>query len=304
MCATSPLLEWSAGNRHFCIRDAHDEELHAVEEIQKEVWGFSDLDVVPHATLVATQWAGGMVLGAFEGNRMVGFVYGFPGYENGRVSIHSHMLAVRPDSRNFHVGFFLKLAQRQRALSQGIAEITWTFDPLQSLNAHLNFSKLGVISQRYIVNFYGEATSSPLHQGFGTDRLWVRWLLNSKRVKQRIQSQSAAQVEPTIAGAAVLVRSEGGLPKLLTSNARLAADSCLIEIPNDITALKQSDPSAARAWREATRAAFLAAIDSGFTVEDFFKLDSDSGSRWFYLLRRSTVSETEALTAQVSKGNS
>jgi predicted GNAT superfamily acetyltransferase len=300
MVGASPLLEWSVGNRHFIIRDAQgDEELHAVEEIQKEVWGFSDLDVVPHASLVAAQWAGGMVLGAFEGHRMVGFVYGFPGYENGRVSIHSHMLAVRPDSRNFRVGFFLKLAQRQRALSQGINEITWTFDPLQSLNAHLNFSKLGVISQRYIVNFYGEATSSHLHQGFGTDRLWVRWLLTSERVKQRIQAQTAyTPPEPIIAAAAALVQSEGGLPKLSAPSAQLAADSCVIEIPNDIIGLKQRDLSAACAWREATRAAFLAAIDAGFLVEDFLKLEATSGPRWFYLLsRHSDAASTQTNSA-------
>jgi len=98
------------------------------------------------------------------------------------------MLAVLTEYRNFQTGFLPEAGRSvERApLENGLDEITWTFDPLQSLNAHLNFSKLGVVSRRYLVNFYGEASSSPLHSGFGTDRLWVSWLLNSDRVKQCI----------------------------------------------------------------------------------------------------------------------
>src|SRR5215216_3815585 len=181
------MIEWDADGRHFIIREAKGEaHYRAVEEIQRIAWGFSDLDIVPAATLIATGHAGGMTLGAFEGDKMIGFAYGFPAFEKGRASIHSHMLAVMPEYRNAQVGFNLKLAQRDFALGKGLDEITWTYDPLQSLNAHLNFGKLGVISRRYIVNFYGEETSSPLHQGFGTDRLWVKWLLTSERVKERI----------------------------------------------------------------------------------------------------------------------
>src|ERR1044072_2567719 len=166
------MFEWQSSGKHFVIREAESEgEYHQIEELQKEAWGFDDLDIVPAATLIATNWAGGQVLGAFDSDKLIGFAYGSPGYEDGRASIHSHMLAVKPEYRNAQVGFNLKLAQRDFALGQGLNEITWTFDPLQSLNAHLNFAKLGVISERYIVNFYGETTSSPLHQGFGTDRL-------------------------------------------------------------------------------------------------------------------------------------
>src|SRR6266849_6523961 len=150
------MFEWSINDRRFFIRDAEsDAEYHEIEDIQKEAWGFNDLDTVPAATLIATQHAGGIVLGAFEGDRMIGFAYAFPAFEQARVSMHSHMLAVKPAYRNFQAGFYLKLAQRERVLAMGLDEITWTFDPLQSLNAHLNFSKLGVVSRRYLVNFYG-----------------------------------------------------------------------------------------------------------------------------------------------------
>ena len=290
--AQNNMFEWEAGGKHFHIREtASYDEYHAVEALQKEAWGFDDLDVVPAATFVATKWAGGMVLGAFDGSVMIGFAYGFPAYEDGRASIHSHMLAVKPEYRNAQAGFNLKLAQRDFALGKGLNEITWTFDPLQSLNAHLNFAKLGVISERYIVNFYGETTSSPLHQGFGTDRLWVRWLLESDRVKQRTSrdkpaSRPGAPLTPEDVSQSALVHSVDGLPRLADFDPLLSSNRCFIEIPHDITSIKERDPEAGRVWREATRAAFLASIKAGFTVEDFLKLEGQVRPRWFYLLTR------------------
>ena len=287
------MMRWSVEGRNFHIRDAETEaELHETEEIQREVWGFSDLDIVPAATLIATQWAGGMLLCAFEGERMIGFAYGFPAHEHGRVSIHSHMLAVRAEYRNLQIGFLLKAAQRKRALELGVSEMTWTFDPLQSLNAHLNFAKLGVIARRYIVNFYGETTSSPLHQGFGTDRLWVNWLLEServteriKRIQQRLEAEPSRQ-HPPVDESSLLVRREGVSPRLTDLSGPLSQNYCLIEIPHDVTSLKQRDPDTAVLWREATRKAFLAATDAGFIVEDFLKHQEEDGFRWLYLLTR------------------
>jgi predicted GNAT superfamily acetyltransferase len=289
------MFEWKIDDHSFFIRDvAGEAEHHAIEDIQKESWGFNDLDIVPAATLIATQHAGGIVLGAFEGDCMIGFAYAFPAFEEGRTSMHSHMLAVRTEYRNFHAGFYLKLAQRERTLEKGLDEITWTFDPLQSLNAHLNFSKLGVVSRRYLVNFYGEASSSPLHQGFGTDRLWVSWLLNSDRVKQcisRTPSHRAAKVVAASNDAGSLIRSaliysEGARPLLGDFSGSLSANLCTIEIPHDINLLKERDPKLGTEWRAATRAAFLAAIEAGFLVEDFVRIESDRGPRWFYSLSK------------------
>jgi len=170
------------------IRDIeHLSEMSEVETLQKDVWGSDDLDVVPLTMLVATREVGAVLVGAYDGASLVGFVYGFPGYENGRLVHHSHMLAVKSAYRNFNLGYKLKLAQRERVLAQGINRITWTFDPLQSLNAYFNFGKLGVLADTYKINFYGEATSSFLHQ-IGTDRLWVTWSLDSPRVRERLQT--------------------------------------------------------------------------------------------------------------------
>ncbi|HVF92538.1 MAG TPA: GNAT family N-acetyltransferase [Blastocatellia bacterium] len=287
------MFEWTIDDRRFHIREARTEDdYHAIEDIQKEAWGFSDLDVVPMATLVATVHAGGIALGAFEGERMIGFAYGFPALEEGRLSIHSHMLAVRNDCRNLQAGFYLKVAQRDLTLGKGVETISWTFDPLQSLNAHLNFNKLGVISRRYIVNFYGEASSSPLHRGFGTDRLWVSWLLESDRVKSRITARELTpmpgnrEIDPESRAAPLLVRRVGDEPRLSDFSAHLSGNSCLIEIPHDINILKDRNPAVGRAWREATRAAFLAALEEGFLVEDLLRRDRASTPGWFYLLTR------------------
>lgn len=266
-------FEWEAGGRRFVIRSAETEtDYHEVEEIQREAWEFSDLDVVSAGHLIASLAAGGMLLCAFEGDRMVGFVYGFPGFEDGCPSIHSHMLAVRADVRNLAVGFKLKLAQRLFALERGIREVTWTFDPLQSLNAHLNFAKLGVISHRYLVDFYGQGSSSPLHQGFGTDRLWVSWLLDGEHVETRLAASdparpARAENPDEVPDSSFLVIADRDKPR--TKKATPAEDRLYIEIPADINSLKQRDSADAVAWRQATRAAFLAALERGYFVGDF-----------------------------------
>jgi predicted GNAT superfamily acetyltransferase len=288
------MFEWRINDRLFCIRDAESEaDYSAVEEIQREAWGFEDIDIVPGDMLMASQHAGGLVLCAFEGDKMVGFAFGFPALENRRLSLHSHMLAVRQDVRNMQVGFYLKLVQRQQTLALGINEITWTFDPLQSLNAHLNFTKLGVISRRYFINFYGETTSSPLHQGFGTDRLWVSWLLDSDRVKRCVEKLTNHDTQqPKSSGklptdATLLIRKDNLQPLLADDlNEKLSGTQCFIEVPQNINALKEEFPLLGRQWREATRAAFLAALEANFTISDFLKADEDGAARWFYSLTR------------------
>lgn len=286
------MFEWSINARHFHIRDADsDADYSDVEDIQREVWGFEDLDIVPGDTMRAGQHAGGMLLCAFEDTRMIGFAFGFPAIEAGHLSIHSHMLAVSNDVRNMQAGFYLKLVQREQTLARGVEEMSWTFDPLQTLNAHLNFTKLGVISRRYFINFYGEATSSPLHQGFGTDRLWVSWLLASERVNCNIEKiknhNSSSDLLMLPEDAELLVRAENHRPQLAVNLAeKLAGNQCFIEIPHNINGLKEREPSIGRAWREATRTAFPAALEAGFTVNDFFKLDQIGETRWFYRLLR------------------
>ena len=150
------------------------------------------------------------------------------------------------------------------------------------------------MSRRYLVNFYGEATSSPLHSGFGTDRLWVSWLLNSDRVRQSISrtpSHRAAKVVAASNDAASLIQSaliysEGARPLLGDFSGNLSANRCTIEIPRDINSVKEREPKLGTEWREATRAAFVAAIEAGFLVDGFLRIEGDRGPRWFYSLSK------------------
>jgi predicted GNAT superfamily acetyltransferase len=270
------------------IRDITDiAGMHAVEELEQEVWGVSDREIAPVTHLRAATAAGGILVGAFDGETLVGFAYGFLGYESGQLSIHSHMLAVKPAYRNHHLGYRLKLAQRERALARGIRLMSWTYDPLQCLNAHFNFSKLGVVSNNYQINFYGETTSSFLHQ-FGTDRLWVSWLLGSQRVQRRLEG--ATKTEPP--GAALelappLVQVEvDGSPRRGRPDRGLSSEQTLIEIPADIMAVQQQSPELAARWREATRWAFSEALGAGYLVEEFYRLNRDGPPLGAYLLSR------------------
>jgi predicted GNAT superfamily acetyltransferase len=156
-------------------------EFKACVALQKEVWHFDDADLVPLRIFVVSQKIGGQIIGAFDGNELVGFAFSIPGERGGRAYLHSHMLAVRDTWRNYGLGRRLKLAQRDDAIRKGFELIEWTFDPLEIKNAHLNLVRLGAIARRYSVNHYGDS-SSPLQGGLPTDRLVAEWWLKSKRV--------------------------------------------------------------------------------------------------------------------------
>ena len=158
------------------------DELRACVALQKEVWNFTDAELVPLRMFVVADKVGGQVMGAFAGSEMVGFALSVPGTRSGHVYLHSHMLAVRKDHRNGGLGRRLKMLQCEEALARGIELIEWTFDPLEIKNAYLNIEKLGAIARRYTINQYG-ITSSPLQGGLPSDRLIAEWWLKSKRVE-------------------------------------------------------------------------------------------------------------------------
>jgi predicted GNAT superfamily acetyltransferase len=240
-------------------------EMRAVEELQKEVWGIPDLDVVPLTQLVAAKEAGGVLIGAFDDQTLAGFVYGFPSFERGRLAHHSHMLAVKPAYRNLDLGRRLKLAQREQVIRQGIDLISWTFDPLQSLNAYFNFSKLGVVADRYLLDFYGQDAASFLHQT-GTDRLWVSWLVASDEVQRRA---GGGADEEAFAGGVPLVQVDGDSLRRNDLREALAEDQATIEIPANIDLLQQRIPETAARWRQETRWAFMEALKAGYFVAGF-----------------------------------
>ncbi|HWO38509.1 MAG TPA: GNAT family N-acetyltransferase, partial [Candidatus Acidoferrum sp.] len=135
------------------------EELRTCVALQKEIWNFTDAELVPLRIFVVAEKVGGQVMGAFAGSEMVGFALSLPGTRSGHIYLHSHMLAVRKDHRNGGLGRRLKLLQREDALARGIELIEWTFDPLEIKNAYLNIEKLGAIARRYNINQYGITSS-------------------------------------------------------------------------------------------------------------------------------------------------
>ena len=165
------------------------EEFAACVQLQGDVWGYGERDVVPRRVFVVGQTIGGQVIGAFDtalagaspegdASSLVGFAMALPGISGGQPYLHSHMLAVNPDYRNQGIGRGLKLFQREEALNRGINRMEWTFDPLEIKNSFLNLARLGAIVRRYASNFYG-VTSSPLHGQVPTDRLCAEWWLQS-----------------------------------------------------------------------------------------------------------------------------
>jgi predicted GNAT superfamily acetyltransferase len=170
------------------------EEFRACVALQKEVWNFDDVDLVPLRLFVVGQKIGGQIIGAFDGKELVGFAFSVPGARAGHSYLHSHMLAVRDTWRNHGLGRRLKLAQRDDAVRRGFELMEWTFDPLEIKNAHLNLVRLGAIVRRYSVNHYGDS-SSPLQGGLPTDRLVAEWWLKSHRVVNLLDRGQAPRIE-------------------------------------------------------------------------------------------------------------
>ena len=300
------------------IRDLQSfEDLKRAEEVEREVWGLSDLDTTPTTLAVATKEAGGIWVGAFDGAKLAGFAFGFLGIEQGRLIVHSHMLAVRELYRDSDLGYKLKLAQRERALALRIDdgriengrtgdtrihdprvndvrihEMTWTFDPLQSRNAHLNFAKLGVVSETYKPDFYGPETSSILHRN-GTDRLWVTWPLTSHRVRERLLGKnSRVEMLDALTTLTPLIRFNGdGKPVRTDLAAALSRQRIAIEIPSDISDVERKDPALARAWRLQTRWAFTEALKAEFLVAEFCRTIRGQQGPGAYLLEKAKVED-------------
>lgn len=227
----------------FDIREcAFHEEFDQCIQLQRQVWNYSDLDVMPHHSYVITRNSGGFTLGAFTRDHgLAGFVHTWMARRAGTFCFYSHMLAVVEEYRSKGIGRRLKLAQRAEALRRGADRIVWTFDPLQARNAHFNINRLGVTSRVYEVNYYGTASTSPLHRGLETDRLFVDWWLNSPRVLAQARGES---LEPGTWAAQV-------------------------EIPSDIGALKATDPERARLVQLEVRSQFHDLLGAGLFVGGF-----------------------------------
>jgi predicted GNAT superfamily acetyltransferase len=263
-------------------------DFDACVELQRIVWGLPDLEIIPALQFIAAQHAGGMVHLAetTPGGRIIGFGYAFPALHSGHSFMHSDMVAVVPDYQKRGVGIRIKWAQREAALARGIDLITWTFDPMQSRNAHLNLRRLGAISREFLENFYG-VTSSLLHHGMPTHRLLVRWELNSARVQERaantpLPAQTAAPELPRVNE----VKWQGGWPISSDPVLDLDAAQVLLEIPPEWDVLSRAAPKVAESWQARIAAALKAYLGRGYVASNFIPVEELGRRRPFYVLSK------------------
>jgi predicted GNAT superfamily acetyltransferase len=169
----------------------NERQFREAVELQKTIWGFEDIELLPVRFFVVATKVGGQAFGAFDKGRMVAFCMAIPGLKpGGRSYLHSHMLGVLPEYRNLGLGRRLKLRQREDAIAAGIELIEWTFDPLETGNAYFNIERLGAVVRRYVRNQYG-TTTSHLHAGLPTDRCTAEWWVRSERVRRAVAGEPA-----------------------------------------------------------------------------------------------------------------
>jgi chorismate synthase len=252
------------------------DEFAAVVDLERRIWGPGYEDVVPVPILAVTAMRGAILVGAFEGASMVGFVYSIPGLKHGRAMHWSHMLGVIDPFRRSGVGGELKRRQRDRALSMGLDLIEWTFDPMQALNAHLNFTKLGAVSDEYEENVYG-SSQSPLHRGNPTDRLVAQWNIRDPHVERRLAGSLHERSTET-GGVPHVNRAKpsGELPECEIVDLAIESRRVQVEIPMGFTEMLSRAPDLALAWRMSTRLIFTTYFARGYRAVDFML---DRGAR-------------------------
>ena len=299
------------------MSDIHIRDLTSIDEfrqvvaLEQAIWGYTDsADLVTVPVFIFTVHRGATLLGAFDPStpagprdadpsslragpstpagpeRMVGFAYAVMGMKNRRPMQWSHMAGVLPDFRG-GLGYRLKLAQRERALSQGLDLIEWTFDPLQAMNAHFNFAKLGGVSEEYAANFYGESTSA-LHRGTPTDRLVLSWRIAEPHVIRRIEQTASLRVRAHDVSEAPIVNPTGrDGPWRKVTSIDLSRDDrrVWIEIPTGFTEMQQQAPERALQWRMDLRQMFAAYFGRGYKAVDFV-LQREAGFGRYLLARR------------------
>lgn len=264
-------------------------DIEQVRTIQMETWNFRVDETIPSHTLHALQNHGNCLLGAVDGGKVVGFVLGVLGVIKGngtaakRLKMYSVAAGMLPDYQKLGLGYRLKLAQRDFALDLGLKLITWTYDPLESLNGRFNITKLGAVCNTYHRNYHGDM--SGINAGLPTDRFEAEWWIDSKRV---IKTVSGIQTNAPSLGTIPIINptqfDNRSLPiPSTTPHLNSLGSSVLLEIPANFQQIKQTDPALAKRWRFHTRTLFEHLFDAGYIVSDFVQ-DKENQLRSFYLL--------------------
>ena len=274
----------------LAVRDlTRYEEFLQVRDVQQQVWGFTGGEGLYPPVLNTAAENGGTVIGAFDGGKLIGFIYGFVGiHSDRRLKLCSQTMGILPEYRNKGIAATLKWAQRQRVLENGIDLITWTYDPLEAPNARLNLHTLGGIACIYKRNIYGENFGA-LGKGLPTDRFVIEWWLNHDGVQQRAKGLKPG---PIGVGSPIANRCTGtsGDRKLEAIDLNLDTPIVRVEVPNDLQAIKKTNMALALDWRTKTRDLFEAYFARGYEAVDFVRAGEVWGPErarynWYVLMR-------------------
>ncbi len=266
------------------------DEFRTCQQVQKAAWQFPDLLIIPYTQLTSVQHNGGLVLGAFDGPEMVGFVFGYLGrglLPGGGLYLFSQRMGVLPTHQGRGIGERLKWAQRAWALEQGLDHVVWTYDPLEPPNAYLNIAKLGGIVRRYERDFYGQH-ETPLHDRLPSDRFVVDWQLHSPQVLARLKGDRPMPDLPDRAGPPLnsVTWDEKGMPRCAPPDLARADPLLIVEVPARWQALRRADIALALDWRLKTRTIFEHYFAQGYTIGGYVSRRTDGTRRNYYLLVR------------------
>ncbi|KUO52923.1 MAG: hypothetical protein APF76_02030 [Desulfitibacter sp. BRH_c19] len=258
-------------------------EFRDCHQLQAIAWNLKDMEeVVPDHQLLTAQKNGGLVLGAYLDQEMIGFSYGFVGLNlQKQVIFCSHLLAVLPQYRGLSIGYSLKLAQREEILKKGISIITWTFDPLETANAKLNLKKLGGVANTYYINHYGSLDG--INKDLPSDRLVIEWHINSERVRSIIQGNDIEMPREIYKPLELLPAEDGTEPLMKEFEEK---ETILLEVPTQIQKIKKDNSSLALRWRFALREAMCNYFAKGYYVDNLLNMSDDSVS---YVLKKGGV---------------
>ena len=272
-------------NDEITIRRAESiADYRACQEAQRRAWGIGEDEyIVPIATLIGAQLHGGLVLGGFlDDGRAVGVSFAFQGRVEGRPCLYSQLTGVVPGYQGAGLGYRLKQVQWEFARVQDLELLAWAFDPLQAGNARFNLEKLGATAGRYVDDMYG-ARSDSLNLDTPTDRLIVEWSTSPHAEPLRETDPGEALALPRLLDAAP--GPDGPtIPGPVVSPS--GALRVLLEVPADVEALRDRDPSAAHQWRLAVRRAFRLAFGQGYRAIGFLRFEEDGHPRCAYLLKQ------------------
>lgn len=253
------------------------EEMRLIQQLESAIW---HTDPIPtHQTFTAAK-NGGLILGVFLEEELVGFSYGFPGYVDGKVYLCSHMLGTHPNHQQKGIGKILKDHQLLYARQLGYDLITWTFDPLESRNAYLNLSKLYAICNTYLENCYGEMEDG-LNKGLPTDRFQVEWWINSERVTEQKPSKVSEYARPF-----KVKETEKGNPVLhyVIGEVVTNAEGIEVPVPENIQQIKKMEPELALDWRMKTREVFQTLFSVGYVLVNVRR--TSEGIHYYQLVKK------------------